>query len=46
MPRMGMNTSEPDSNSWVTINKDVQRISLALNNWFIPCRDSVMELQV
>ena len=28
MPRMGMNTSEPDSNSWVTINKDVQRISL------------------
>ena len=24
----------------------IQRISLALNNWFIPCRDSVMELQV
>ena len=24
----------------------VQRISLALNNWFIACRDSVMELQV
>ena len=28
------------------IKTTIQRISLALNNWFIPCRDSVMELQV